>query len=122
MACLFCKMPEEKYKPPPGVDFVCSHCVMAFSGADQDYLQWLYDLAIKNSMPDKARAIRTFILPEENNGKQFNPKSRKRHVRKYFNRRGNSKADRLEKISTRGTAKQGRLSISEDKSQQPSVP
>ena len=121
--CLYCEKPEGRgYKPPKGVDFTCSRCVMAFLGADQDYLKWLYDLAIKNSMPDKARAIKSFIIKEVVDGKQLNPKSRTRHVGKRLNRRGNSKADRLEKISTRGTAKQRRLSVSEDKSQQPPLP
>ena len=71
--CIFCEMPGEKYKPPKGADFVCSYCVMAFLGAEQDYLQWIYDQAVKNSMTDKARAIESFILPEETDGKQFNP-------------------------------------------------
>jgi hypothetical protein len=94
---------------------------MAFSGAEQDYLQWVHEQAVKNSMTDKARAIESFILPEENNGKQINPKSRTRDTAKHFNRRGDLKADRLNKIATRGNAKQGRFSVSEDKSQQPSL-
>ena len=119
MTCLFCEMPEKKYKPSRDVDFICSHCGMAFLSADQDYLKWVHDLAIKNSMTDKARAIESFILPEGADGKQVNPKSRTRHIRKRLNRRGNSKADRLEKITTRGITKQGRFSVSEDKPQQP---
>jgi hypothetical protein len=86
---------------------------MAFSGAEQDYLQWVHDQAVKNSMTDKARAIESFILPEDTDGKQFNPKSRTRDVGKHFDRRGNLKADRLEKVTTRSIAKQRRLSIFE---------
>jgi len=48
MNCLYSKKkPEKKYKPPRGVDFICSGCVMAFLTAEQDYLQWVHDLAIK---------------------------------------------------------------------------
>ena len=53
-------------------------------------------------------------------GKQHG-KIRRRDTGKHFNRRGDLKADRLNKIATRGNAKQGRLSVSEDKSQQPAV-
>jgi hypothetical protein len=119
--CLFCEKPEKNFKPARGVDFVCSHCVMAFLSSDQDYLKWVHDQAIKNSMPDKARAIESFIIKEVVDGKQFNPKSRKRHARKYFNRRGNSKADRLEKITTRSIAKQRKVSISEGERKQPAL-
>jgi hypothetical protein len=59
--CLYCEKPERNYKPSKGVDFICSRCVMAFLSADQDYLKWVHDRAIKNSMPDKARAIESFI-------------------------------------------------------------
>jgi hypothetical protein len=112
--CIFCEITETKgYKPPRGVDFICSRCVLAFLGAEQDYLKWVYDQAVKNSMTNKAKAIRTFILPEEIDGKQFNPKSRTRDIGKHFNRRGNLKADRLEKVTTRSIAKQRRLSIFE---------
>jgi len=70
-------------------------------------------------MPDKARAIRPSILPEENSGKQINRKSRTRDIGKHFNLRGDSKADRLNKIAARGNAKQRRLSVFENKSQEP---
>jgi len=121
MACLFCEKPEERYKPPKSADFICSRCVMAFSGAEQDYLQWVHDLAVKNSMTDKAKAIRTFLLPEETDGKQFNPKSRTRDIGKHFDRRGNLKTDRFEKITTRSIAKQRRFSIFEGEPKQPAL-
>ena len=120
--CQFCEKPEgRKYKPARGVDFICSRCVMAFSGAEQDYLQWVHNQAVKNSMTNKAKAIRTFILPEGDDGKQFNPKSRTRDVRKCFDRRGNLKADRLKKVTTRSIAKQRRFSIFEGEPKQPAL-
>jgi len=119
--CLYCEKPEKNYKPLRGTGFICSRCLMAFLSADQDYLKWVYELAIKNSMPAKARAIESFILPEETDGKQFNPKSRTRNIGKRLNRRGNSKADRLDKITTRIIAKQRKIPISEGEHQQPSL-
>ena len=100
MACLFCEMPEERYKPPKGVDFTCSRCEMAFLSADQDYLKWVYDQAIKNSIPDKARAIESFILPEETDG-SIKPKKHERHSnRKRSLRPASDKKSRIEQIKT----------------------
>ena len=48
-------------------------------------------------------------------------KIHRRDTGKHFNRRGDLKADRLNKIAARGNAKQGRFSVSEDKPQQPAV-
>ena len=119
MNCLFCEKPETNYKPQGS--FVCSRCVQTFLAADQDYLKWVHDLAIKNSMTGKAWAIESFLIPEEEDGKQVNSKSRTRDVRKHFDRRGNLKADRFDKIAARGFAKSRRLSIFEGEPEQPTV-
>ena len=102
MMCLFCEMPETKgYKPPKGVEFICSRCGLAFSTADQDYLKWVNGQAVKNSMTDKARAIESFILPEETDG-SIKPKNHARHThRKRSLRPAANKKSRIEQIKVR---------------------
>jgi hypothetical protein len=99
--CLYCEKPERNYKPSKGVDFICSRCVMAFLSADQDYLKWVHDRAIKNSMPDKARAIESFILPEETDG-SIKPKKHERHThRKRSLRLAANKKIRIKQVKVR---------------------
>jgi hypothetical protein len=99
MACLFCEKPEERYKPPKSADFICSRCVMAFSGADQDYLKWVYDQAVKNSMTDKARAIESFILSEKTN-ESVRPQKYERHThRKRSLRPASDKKSRIRQVT-----------------------
>ena len=105
MVCLFCEMPEKKYKPPKGTDFVCSHCVMTFLGAEQDYLQWVHDQAVKNSMTDKARAIESFILPKEESCESIKPKKHgRRFDRKRSLRPSANKKNRIKQIKVRAEA------------------
>ena len=80
---------------------ICSQCVIAFLTATQDYLKWLYELAIKNSMLDKAWAIESFILPEETHG---GTKPSKKHGRRLNRKRGSrpsaNKKGRIKQIKT----------------------
>ena len=58
--------------------------------ADQDDLKRAHKKAIEHDYLNKAKAIEFFIIPEENDGKQNNPKRKTRHITKCTNRkRGN---------------------------------
>jgi len=100
VVCLYCEKPEGRnYKPPKGVDYICSTCVQAFLSADQDYLKWVYDLAIKNSMANKAWALESFILPEEENNESVRPKKHgRRFDRKGSLRPASDKKSRIEQV------------------------
>lgn len=102
--CLYCEKPEgRKYKPTKGVCFICSTCVQTFLATDQDYLKWVHDLAGKNSMTDKARAIKMFVVPEGYN-ESIRPKPKKhgRHTdRKRGSRPAANKKSRIGQIKNK---------------------
>ena len=81
MGCLFCIDLEKNYKPDPGNDFICSQCVRLFLGADQLDLKRAYWKAIEMGYSNKARAIESFLIPEEFD-EQRKPvtKKRRRHT------------------------------------------
>jgi hypothetical protein len=91
------------------------HCLETLlMGLKPEPLEKLYNRARYLSHLDYCQKIIQFYLEGKEHGK-----IRRRDTGKHFNRRGDLKADRLNKITTRGIAKQRRLSVSEDKSQQP---
>lgn len=102
MTCLFCEMPEENYKPPRGVNFFCSRCVLAFLEAEQDYLQWVHDQAVKNSLTKKARAIESFLIPDEVTNESIKPEKHGRHLnRKRSLRPSANKKERIKQTKIR---------------------
>jgi hypothetical protein len=82
MSCLFCNGKEKNYRPVAGIDFICGSCVQLLLGADQDDLKRAHAKAVKKGYTNKARAIESFIIPEETN-EQRKPKSKK--YRRHFN-------------------------------------
>jgi len=82
MECLFCGLPEPGYKPNPDKDFICSRCVQILLSADQEDLNRAYRKALEKGYPKKARAIESFLVPEEKINEQFRPISKKhrRHI------------------------------------------
>ena len=86
MDCLFCGFPENGYRPDAGKEFICSKCVQHFLSADQAELMRTYNKAIEKSYPDKARAIKSFLIPEEKINGQRKPISKKR--RRHIDRKG----------------------------------
>ena len=81
MECLFCSDFEKKYKPESGNDFICSQCVQLMLGAEQEDLKQAYDKAIEKGFPLKARAIESFLIPEEFNVRETK-KSQRGFIRK----------------------------------------
>jgi hypothetical protein len=65
MDCLFCFELEPEYKPETRIDFVCSWCVQMFLGADQQDLKTAHSKAIEKGYQNKAKAIESFLIPEE---------------------------------------------------------
>jgi hypothetical protein len=84
--CLFCNRLEKKYKPETGKYFICSQCVQLLLSADQAELMGAYKKAIEKGYPDKARAIKSFLIPEEKINGQRKPISKKR--RRHIDRKG----------------------------------
>ena len=76
--CLFCNRLEKKYKPEPGKYFICSQCVQLMLSADQAELMRAYNKAIEKGYPDKASAIKSFLIPKEKINGQRKPISKKR--------------------------------------------
>ncbi len=68
--CLFCNRLEKKYIPEPGKYFICSHCVQLLLSADQAELMRAYNKAIEKGYSNKARAIESFLIPEETNARE----------------------------------------------------
>jgi hypothetical protein len=65
--CLFCNELEQKYKPESDKYFICSRCVQLFLSADQEDLRKAHAKAIEKGYSNKARAIESFLIPEEIN-------------------------------------------------------
>jgi len=70
MDCLFCGFPETGYRPEAEKEFICPECVQILISADQEDLNRAYSLAIEKGYPNKARAIQSFLIPEEINVKE----------------------------------------------------
>jgi hypothetical protein len=89
MGCLFCGFPEPGYRSGPDKEFTCSRCTQLLLSADQAELGRGYSKAIEKGYQNKAKAIESFLIPEENfNGQRKPvPKKRGRHTdRKRINR------------------------------------
>ena len=65
--CLFCKGSEKKYKPMGDNEFICSRCVQMLIAADQQDLKGAHGEAIDKGFINKAKAIESFMVPEEIN-------------------------------------------------------
>jgi hypothetical protein len=63
--CLFCNRQEPNYKPGSDVNFICSYCVQLLLGADQDDLRKAHTKAIEKGYLEKAKAIESFLVEEE---------------------------------------------------------
>jgi len=67
MGCLFCNYSEPNYKPETGKDFICSQCFQNLIAGDQEDLKQAHAIAIEKGFTNKARAIESFLIPEEIN-------------------------------------------------------
>jgi hypothetical protein len=72
--CLFCNEPAQK----ADIDYICGSCVQLLLNADQTDLKQAHAKAIEKKYPDKARAIESFLIPEEKVNGQRKPISKKR--------------------------------------------
>jgi hypothetical protein len=77
MDCLFCGFPEIAYKPSPEKEFICSKCIQILLLADQEDLYRAHTKAIEMGYATKARAIASFLIPEEKINDQRKPISKK---------------------------------------------
>jgi hypothetical protein len=64
--------------PDSAKELICSRCTQLLLSADQAELGRGYNKAIEKGYPDKARAIESFLIPEEKNNGQRKPISKKR--------------------------------------------
>ena len=85
MNCLFCNEQE----PTPGykvshndIEYICSGCVQILLQAEPIHLKRAYEKAIRKGYESKAKAIKSFLIPEGEDGQ------RPEKHRRYFNRKG----------------------------------
>jgi hypothetical protein len=71
--CLFCGKPEKGYRPSKSVDFICGSCVQLLLDADQGQLKRAYEKAVRLGYKGKASAIKTFLIPEDDNAETEEP-------------------------------------------------
>jgi hypothetical protein len=90
--CLFCKDPEKNYKPAPGIEFICSRCVLLLADAGQDDLKQAYAKALDKGYLRKASAIESFLRREEKHGKRP-----RKSIKRNFNRERASRSIRNQK-------------------------
>ncbi len=60
--CLFCNETDTSHRLPPHTDFVCSHCVIILSSAEQKELYRAYQKAKQQGSHRQAHAIEKFII------------------------------------------------------------
>ena len=108
MRCLFCNLPEAKYKPDPQVDFICGSCVTILADAEQEDLKRAYQKALDEGYLRKVSALESFIIPEGKD-EQIRPKSRS-----FSNRKRNARVFRDEKRTTRRSKKKQRIAVHSD--------
>ena len=68
--CLFCNRLEKNYKSESDKDFICSQCVQLMLSTDQAELMRAYNKAIEKGYYNKARAIKSFLIPEDTNARE----------------------------------------------------
>jgi hypothetical protein len=89
MGCLFCYGMEKDYKPPNGIDYICSSCVLLLADVNQDDLKRAYIKAEAKGLENKASALKSFIIEDEHNVRKT--KNSKRNMeRKRFVRSSRS--------------------------------
>ena len=93
--CLFCNQEEPGYKPSANTDFICSSCVQVLLGAEQLNLRRAHEKAVSKGYESKARAIESFLIPEENDGKRPAKRNRKNLNRKGITRTLRNQAKRI---------------------------
>ena len=70
MNCLFCNGREKNYKPEPGIEYICSRCVILLGDADQGDLKRALAKAEEKGFKNKASALKSFIIEDEINGRK----------------------------------------------------
>jgi len=98
--CLFCNQEEPGYKPSLNTDFVCSSCVQVLLGAEQIDLRHAHEKAVSKGYESKARAIKSFLMQEENDGKRPAKRNRKNLNRKRITRTLGDQAKRIGRFPT----------------------
>ena len=81
MSCLFCNVQEKNCKPEPGIEYICSRCVILLGDADQGDLKRALVKAEEKGFKNKASALKSFIIEDEINGSKTK-KSKRNMVRK----------------------------------------
>lgn len=76
--CLFCNKPEKSYRPGPDIEFICGTCVQSLLHADQEDLKRAYKKALDKGCLRNASALKTFLMPEDIDGKRPTKKRLKR--------------------------------------------
>jgi len=97
--CLFCNQEEPDYKSPKNSDFICSSCVQVLLDAEQLHLRRAHEKAVSKGYESKAKAIESFLIPEENDGKQIN----RRRTKERSNRVRASRTTQFKKIANSGS-------------------
>ena len=70
MGCLLCNAIEPNLNPNADTYYICSKCVQILLVADQEDLRKAYAQAIEKGYSNKARAIESFLIPEETNARE----------------------------------------------------
>ncbi len=98
--CLFCNQEEPGCKPPENTEFICSSCVQVLLSAEQLHLRRAHEKAVSKGYESNARAIESFLIPEENDGKRPAKRNRKNLNRKRITRTLGSQAQRIGRHAT----------------------
>ena len=93
--CLFCNQEEPDYKSSKNADFICSSCVQVLLCAEQLHLRHAHEKAVSEGYESKARAIESFLIPEENDGKKPAKRNRENLNRKGITRTLGNQAKRI---------------------------
>ena len=99
MDCLFCRFPEPAYRSGSDKEFICSRCVQLFLSTGQAELKRAYNKAREKGFQNKAKAIESFLIPEETNARETKI-SKRNMVRKRSMRTVRSTRNQIRPQST----------------------
>lgn len=98
--CLFCNMPEKKYKPGNHIEYICGLCVIILADATQADLKLAHIKATELRAEGKMRALESFIQEESIGQSKPTSKVNRRHTyRKGSSKSIGNKEKRIGRVS-----------------------
>lgn len=114
MPCKLCLQDDQGFISEKLI--VCSRCFQVVARSSQEQIKRAYEKALEKGSKQKADILKKFIINGDSENGELQNKRQKppRHTAKHFDRRGDLKADWIDKKTTRRLPERKRPPFSED--------